>query len=278
MTTSNRAPYPVVCLSASWAHPRFFSIWWLLLLAASGSNALAQDEAAASTEVAASPAGSASLFDLILQGGWAMIPLGLLSLAMFYLIFHCWMMTGAKRFFEASQVSRIASQLRASNPADAINEARRPDNVLGRLIAISLEKYTVSERAAPREALENTFAEAAEGEENSVSQWINYLNVIATVAPMVGLLGTVSGMIGAFQTIATGGMGKPQLLAGDIGEALITTATGLVIGIPAMISYFYYRNRLTNRMIETSRNGSELFDQLFYSKVTPEPQVVADVS
>lgn len=84
--------------------------------------------------------------------------------------------------------------------------------------------------------------------EGAILRWIQYLNVIATVAPMVGLLGTVSGMIGAFQTIATGGMGKPELLAGDIGEALITTATGLTIGIPAMVFFFILRNRLDGRL------------------------------
>jgi biopolymer transport protein ExbB len=70
---------------------------------------------------------------------------------------------------------------------------------------------------------------------------------------MVGLLGTVSGMIGAFQTIATGGMGKPELLAGDIGEALITTATGLTIGIPAMVFYFVLKNRLDTRLDELEK-------------------------
>lgn len=97
--------------------------------------------------------------------------------------------------------------------------------------------------------------------EGSILRWIQYLNVIATIAPMVGLLGTVSGMIGAFQTIATGGMGKPELLAGDIGEALITTATGLTIGIPAMVFFFVLRNRLDGRLeqleawMEKTRQG-----------------------
>jgi biopolymer transport protein ExbB len=77
---------------------------------------------------------------------------------------------------------------------------------------------------------------------------------------MIGLLGTVSGMISAFQTIGRGGMGRPELLAGDIGEALITTATGLVIGIPAMIAYFILRNRLNNAMIATAQAGSELIE------------------
>ncbi len=69
-------------------------------------------------------------------------------------------------------------------------------------------------------------------------------------------------MIGAFSTIAQGGMGRPELLAGDIGEALITTATGLVIGIPAMIAYFVLRNRLSNQMLATTQTASQLIDTL----------------
>ena len=110
------------------------------------------------------------------------------------------------------------------------------------------------------EKAENLFIENLEAEENGVSQWVTYLNVVASVAPMIGLLGTVSGMISAFQTIGRGGMGRPELLAGDIGEALITTATGLVIGIPAMIAYFILRNRLNSAMIATAQAGTNLIE------------------
>ncbi len=79
-------------------------------------------------------------------------------------------------------------------------------------------------------------------------------------------LGTVSGMIGAFQKIGQAGMGKPEELAGNIGEALITTATGLVIGIPAMVAYFYFRNRLTTRMIAVGQTGGLLMDELELSE------------
>jgi biopolymer transport protein ExbB len=129
------------------------------------------------------------------------------------------------------------------------------DNLLSRALAPALKKLSKG-----REKTENLFIENLEAEENSVSQWVTYLNVIASVAPMIGLLGTVSGMISAFQTIGRGGMGRPELLAGDIGEALITTATGLVIGIPAMIAYFILRNRLNNAMIATAQAGSELIE------------------
>ena len=164
-----------------------------------------------------------TLFELLKQGGWAMYPLGILSLSLFALIMYSWMQT-SRGFY-------------------GFCPSRWTDVPVTKQIS---ERSTDTDQTWDREYMRDAAA-AIEG--NSI-RWIQYLNVIATVAPMVGLLGTVSGMIGAFQTIATGGMGKPELLAGDIGEALITTATGLTIGIPAMVFYFILKNRLDQRQEE----------------------------
>lgn len=92
-------------------------------------------------------------------------------------------------------------------------------------------------------AIDKAFDEAASVELAKPFVFINYLQVIASVAPMVGLLGTVSGMVKAFKTIAEQGMGKPELLADNISEALITTASGLSVAIPALIAYFFFKNK-----------------------------------
>jgi len=213
--------------------------------------------ALAHAQEAAGAAGddSLSLWGLIQQGGWAMYPLGACSLAMFFLIFYSWKETSRKKFYTAGQV-QAASQAVAAKDFDQSQSAMTESNtLLGRALAPALAKLGVS-----REKAENLFVENLEAEENSVSQWVTYLNVVASVAPMIGLLGTVSGMISAFQTIGRGGMGRPELLAGDIGEALITTATGLVIGIPAMIAYFVLKNRLNTAMIATAQAGTEVLE------------------
>ena len=164
-----------------------------------------------------------TLFELLKQGGWAMYPLGTLSLTLFALVLFAWMQTSPGYF--GFQSSRWTSHPVTRQLTDRLGPANTRDPGL-------------------------VMQEGADSIEATTLRWIQYLNVIATIAPMVGLLGTVSGMIGAFQTIATGGMGKPELLAGDIGEALITTATGLTIGIPAMVFYFILRNRLDARLEE----------------------------
>lgn len=161
-----------------------------------------------------------SLFELLRQGGWAMWPLGLLSATLMGLVLLAWWQT-SEAFF-----------------------GLRPSRWMDQPLTGEF-KELFDGRASIPQALVEQKMQSVEG---ATLRWIQYLNVIATIAPMVGLLGTVSGMIGAFQTIATGGMGKPELLAGDIGEALITTATGLTIGIPAMVFFFILRNRLDTRL------------------------------
>lgn len=209
----------------------------------------------AETPTAAATQSSLSLWGLIQQGGWAMYPLGACSLVMFFLIVYSWKETGAKKFFSAQQSAAAREALSAGDFEKSRSTLQSSNTLLGRALAPAIPKLQHNSEKA-----ENLFIENLEAEENSVSQWVTYLNVVASVAPMIGLLGTVSGMISAFQTIGRGGMGRPELLAGDIGEALITTATGLTIGIPAMIAYFVLRNRLNSAMIATAQAGSEIIE------------------
>ena len=91
--------------------------------------------------------------------------------------------------------------------------------------------------------------------------WINYLNVFATVAPMIGLLGTVTGMMTSFNDLKGGAM-EVKDFSGGIGEAMATTAGGLIVGIPAMFFYFFFRNKLTGIMTEVQKRVTRLIDVL----------------
>ena len=199
------------------------------------------------------PIAEITLFELLKQGGWAMYPLGCLSMTLFALILFTWMQTSRGYF------------------------GTRPSRWTERPLTLQLtEKFGPDPQPSGSARQREMAADFLNGVEGNTLRWIQYMNVIATIAPMVGLLGTVSGMIGAFQTIATGGMGKPELLAGDIGEALITTATGLTIGIPAMIFYFVLRNRLDARLeeleewMENPRSGSSAEGEPVAQGIRPE--------
>ncbi|MEK9634706.1 MAG: MotA/TolQ/ExbB proton channel family protein, partial [Opitutae bacterium] len=90
--------------------------------------------------------------------------------------------------------------------------------------------------------------------------WINLLNTIGSIAPMIGLLGTVVGMIGAFTVLQDSGMGgeSSQKMAGNIGSALWTTASGLVVAIPTLIAYFIYKTKFGTIVAEVNRVAGEM--------------------
>ena len=236
-----------------------------LLAAAAASPFLALS---AQAQDAAPPTESAtSLFGLLQQGGWAMYPLGITALFMFFLIFYCWRETRSERFVPGAMAQALADALRQRDIGTASNLCAGTNAVLSRCLNAALGKARPEKEDANREKIESTYMDNIEAEDGAIGQWINYLNVVAAVAPMIGLLGTVSGMISAFQTIGQVGMGDPSALASDIGEALVTTATGLVIGIPAMVAYFIFRNRLNTNILKTVEAGGDLIDELTESEV-----------
>ncbi len=211
---------------------------------------------------AAPPADGLNLWQLIGQGGWAMWPLGLCSLGALALIIHAARETRRACFVPDALLPHLDAALAAREIGEALDLLARDRTVLGRVLAEALTRARPERPDANKARIEECLSEGIEHEESAIGQWVNYLNVVATVAPMIGLLGTVSGMIGAFQTISAGGMGRPELLAGDIGEALITTAAGLVIGIPAMVAYFVLRNRLGQQVMATVQTATRLVDRL----------------
>ena len=205
---------------------------------------------------------STDLLTLLVNGGWAMVPLTLTALAMFFLTFFCFMETASTKFIPEAILGDLKQNLSLRNISAATKALGSSPCVLSRTLVLALSKAKPDWPDANKDKVETTFIEALEAEDSAIGATINYLNVVAAVAPMIGLLGTVSGMIGAFQTIGIAGLGDPSALAGDIGEALTTTATGLVIGIPAMVFYFFFKNRLAARMVNVAQSGSNLIDDL----------------
>lgn len=214
-------------------------------------------------ESAEAPAsGKKSLFETIAGGGPLMIILGLVLLLAIFLIIWCSLQTARGRFIPDSLVREVSERLRARDVPGAQEVLSGSNSVLSRSLSLALNKARPNHADANKDKVETLLVENLEAEESASGQSIQYLNVIATVSPMLGLFGTVIGMISAFDTISLGGMGKPELLAGDIGTALVTTAGGLAVGIPAMIAYYILKNRLNTRMVQTMQTASSLVDDL----------------
>lgn len=174
-------------------------------------------------------------------GGWCMWPLGACSVACVGLVLYNAMMIRAGRLLRPDVATRINDALERLDIEGAKELCRSNVNLVSSVTAAGLDR--IKDGNLDVTAVEKGMEEATSGEIAIHLLPINWISVIAVVSPMFGLLGTVSGMIGAFRTMSMSGMGRPELLSSNISEALITTEVGLSIGIPSMIGYFYFKYR-----------------------------------
>ena len=115
----------------------------------------------------------------------------------------------------------------------------------------------------PAGEIEQALMDGGERAVNGLRRYLRVLNAIATISPLLGLQGTVFGMIHSFNQIAgSDAMGKQELLAGGISEALLTTAGGLTVAIPALLSYLFFLGRVDKLVIEMDRLGQELVNEI----------------
>jgi len=202
-----------------------------------------------------------TLWMMIQQGGWAMIPLGLMSSAMVYFIVQNGLATREQVLLRPDMMPDFIKLMKDKKVLDAHALCKENDTLFTYVFAAGLERCS-SSGAINFDKIKEAIEEASTEQVTTYMKPIDYLSIIGATAPMLGLLGTVSGMIKAFQTIGAQGMGKPELLAGNIGEALVTTATGLIIAIPAMLCYYYFRNSFIKSTATLGRNIGALLDTL----------------
>lgn len=210
----------------------------------------------------AAPKGK-TLFDWWLAGGTIGMIICLLSVvALGFAIEHG--LTLRKQKLIPPQVMADLEQMIERNELDqAIEYCHQPQNhsLASDVILAGLERYRGSEFgfAEYKSAVE----EAGEDHTARLYRKTEVLGVIGAIAPMLGLLGTVLGMIAAFDTIASsGGMAKPEELAGGIGLALVTTFEGLVVAIPAMVAFSYFRNKIDSLVAEAGKRVEQVLTPL----------------
>ena len=202
-----------------------------------------------------------TLWQMIVQGGWAMYPLGLMSVATLYFVIQNFLALREKVLLRPDLLPDFVKLMRSKRIVEAHTLCKENETFFTYVFQAGLERCSTTREinfGKVKEAIE----EASTEEVTRCMKPIDYLSIIGATAPMLGLLGTVSGMIKAFQTIGTQGMGKPEILAGNIGEALVTTATGLIIAIPAMLFYYYFRNGFIKTAASLGRNIGGLLDTL----------------
>lgn len=136
-------------------------------------------------------------------------------------------------------------------------KALRDSSQLGRIFAAGL-----SNSRHGREVMKDSIEEAASQVVHELERFLNVLGTIAAVAPLIGLLGTVVGMIQVFTAIMLEGTGNAGVLAGGISQALITTAAGLTVAIPAMMAHRYFQRRVDTLVVTMEQEAVKLVDAL----------------
>jgi biopolymer transport protein ExbB len=222
----------------------------LALLALSGT-AFAADESADATKV--------KVLDILKEGGIMMWPLGLLSISAVVLIL-LFFITIRRATVVSDRFMRVAESLiRKRDYLGLVGYAHRRGECIARITQRTLDFATKNSDAQFSEIREVAEAEGSR-QASTLNQRISYLADIGTIAPMVGLLGTVLGMIKAFLEINTGNVEvvRQMRLAGGVAEALVTTASGLSIGIVAMIFYSVFRGRVQRSLADLEAAATHL--------------------
>ncbi len=201
-----------------------------------------------------------SIWDLWVVGGWAMYPLGICSVGALGLTIYGFLIASTDKMLKPELFSSVQASLENLNIEEASSTCAGNPCIMTNVLGAGLQRISHGELDISN--MEKAMEEASIEESSSGLKPIGYLSIVAQVAPMIGLLGTVSGMIKAFQKIGMGGMGDPEKLASDIGEAMITTAFGLIVAIPAMFFYFYLKAKYIGNIARLSRMLGNLTHQL----------------
>jgi len=170
-------------------------------------------------------------------------------------------------------LEQITTALRNDNIMEAVSVCEEAGGPLANVVKAGLLKYSqamIEERDVTKEEVMDAISEASLLEIPELERYLPVLATIAVISPLFGLLGTVVGMIKAFTTIALEGTGDPQALAGGISQALLTTATGLTIAIPALIAYNWFDSVVNRRVTEIRQVSNEIVGSLITGGISAE--------
>ena len=197
------------------------------------------------------------MWEVVRAGGWMMGPIILFSVVAAAIILERLWTLQDRRVIPSDLTRRVWQLVEAGQVNDQVIEALRQNSALGKVLAAGL-----ANRHRSREALMERLEDAGRHVVHELERFLNTLGTIAGVSPLLGLLGTVGGIIKSFNAITAGGMGDPRLLSGGIAQALVTTVAGLMVAIPSLIAYRYLRGRVDRIVIEIEKDAISLADAL----------------
>lgn len=195
-----------------------------------------------------------TFLDVYKEGGWCMHFILLFSIATVWLIIDIWMRTNSKKMTPETDVQSAQQHFLAGDYVGAYAAMKTAISPFAQVVRAALGSVGYG-----KDATEEALLDEVDKINSTLQTRINYLSVIGVCTPMVGLLGTVSGMRGAFASLGTSGIGDPTALSMHIGEVLIATASGLFVAIPAFMGFYFLRNKLQAAVHRLQEESESLF-------------------
>jgi biopolymer transport protein ExbB len=197
------------------------------------------------------------MLEIVQAGGWLMLPIIACSVVAVAIVLERLWTLQEKRVLPANVASQVADWIQQNQLDVQHVQQLHQSSPLGQVLAAGL-----AYRHAPREVLKEVVEDSGRHVVHELERYLGALGTIAAISPLLGLLGTVSGMIRSFTAITTEGVGNPTVLAGGISEALITTAAGLTVAIPALIAYRYLRGRVDGLVVKIEKESMRFIEAL----------------
>ncbi|MBX3704030.1 MAG: MotA/TolQ/ExbB proton channel family protein [Steroidobacteraceae bacterium] len=193
------------------------------------------------------------MWEIVIAGGPVMWPILLCSVIAAAIILERLWTLQRKRVIPRELTDKVWKLVETRTLNDRHIEALARNSPLGRVLAAGL-----ANRSQGREIMKEVIEDTGRHVVHELERFLNPLGTIAAITPLLGLLGTVTGMIQAFEAITSQGVGDPQVLSGGIGEALITTAAGLIVAIPSLIGFRYLRGLVDFLVVEMEKEAMKL--------------------
>lgn len=197
------------------------------------------------------------MFEIVQAGGWLMAPIIICSLIAAAIIGERLISLQRKKVLPDGMSAKVWQWVEEDELDERHIRALRDSSPLGMILSAGLGARN-RERSVIKEQIEDTGRHVA----HELNRFLTTLGTIAAISPLLGLLGTVVGMVQVFAAITTHGVGDPSVLADGISQALITTAAGLTVAIPSLIGYRYLRNHVDSLVVQMEQEATKLVDTI----------------
>jgi len=195
------------------------------------------------------------VFEFVKAGGWLMLPIIICSILAVAIIVERFWSLQRKKIAPKHLVAQVWHWAKANDLDEVKVNHLKNSSPLGKVIAAGLIN-----RHHPREIMKESIEDAGRHIVPELERFLNTLGTIASITPLLGLLGTVVGMIDVFAAIIEHGVGDPATLAGGISKALITTAAGLSVAIPALMFSRYFKGHVNELIITMEQEALKLIE------------------